>query len=84
MWLRFGFEMRVCPPHPLALPTQMPRWKYTLSLSFFLSAILRRSLVPLFLQNPITKDSFHRGERAIRGLSLQYLLPFKKVDVEDR
>ena len=83
MWLRFGFEMLPLPlslppspaPSPLVSP-QMPRWKSSL----FLSAIL--PLVPLFLYNPITKDCFHQGERAIRGLSSRRLLPFEKVDVE--
>ena len=46
-------------------------------------------LVPLFLQNPITKDSFHRGERAIRGLVCRSLAtcipsPFRESRCFDR
>ena len=46
-------------------------------------------LVPLFLQNPITKDSFHRGERAIRGLVCRSLAtcipsPFRESKCFDR
>ena len=91
MWLRLGFaEMlpSLCRSLGPSFRGPPPDPNATLEISS-LSFSHSFPLVPLFLQNPITKDSFHRGERAIRGLVCRSLAtcipsPFRESRCFDR